>query len=130
MNIPLNILDNYAKTISTKQANMLYEHKCNKKYKKSLYENLKYQNDNSYKLYLDSFTLDNINLSVNEALAKYVNKHQLQYNVVDSGVYLYTPEPENYLSLLENLVHDGMDMNILKEIVNYDGAIKYLENLK
>ena len=129
MNIPLNILDTYAKTISTKQANMLYENKCNKKYKKPLYEHLKYQNDNSYKIYLNSFTLDEANLNVDKALARYVNKHQLQYNVVDDGVYLYTPMAENYMSLLEHLVNDGFDVNVLKNIVDTDSAVKYLESL-
>lgn len=129
MNIPLNILDEYAKVISSKQANMLYESKCNKKYKKPLYENKKYQSDDNYKLYLNSFTLDEANSSVEKALSKYVSKHNLQYNVVDDGVYLYTPMAENYMSLLENLVNDGFNVEALKNIVDTQAAVVYLENI-
>lgn len=129
MNIPLNILDEYAKVISSKQANMLYESKCNKKYKKPLYENKKYQSDDNYKLYLNSFTLDEANSSVEKALSKYVSKHNLQYNIVDDGVYLYTPMAENYMSLLENLVNDGFNVEALKNIVDTQAAVVYLENI-
>ena len=129
MNIPLNILDEYAKVISSKQANMLYESKCNKKDKKPLYENKKYQSDDNYKLYLNSFTLDEANSSVEKALSKYVSKHNLQYNIVDDGVYLYTPMAENYMSLLENLVNDGFNVEALKNIVDTQAAVVYLENI-
>ena len=113
-NIPLNILDEYAKTISSKQVKMLYESKCNKKFKKALYENMKYQNDNSFSIYLNDFTLDEAHSSVDKALVRYVRKHKLQYNKVSDGVYFYTPLEENYISLLENLVQDGFDIDLLK----------------
>lgn len=129
-NIPLHILDEYAKTISQKQVNMLYENKCNKKYKKALYEDLKYQNDNSYSIYLNDFTLDEAELSVKKALVRYVNKHKLQYNVVSDGVYFYTPLEENYIALLEDLVNDGLDVDTLKNIVEDQKAAVYLENLQ
>lgn len=128
--IPLNILDEYAKTISSKQVKMLYESKCNKKYKKVLYENMKYQNDKSYSIYLNDFTLDEANSSVDKALVRYVNKYKLQFNKVSDGVYLYTPLEENYISLLENLVQDGFDIDLLKENVDSQKATVYLEKLK
>ena len=128
-NIPLNILDEYAKTISSKQANLLYESKCHKKYKKPLYEDKKYQSDNNYKIYLNTFTLDEANSSIEKALVRYVNKHHLQYNVVNDGVYLYTPMAENYMSLLENLVNDGFNPNVLKNIVDTQAAVVYLETI-
>lgn len=128
-NIPLNILDEYAKTISSKQANMLYESKCNKKFKKALYEGMEYQNDDSYSIYLNAYTLDEAKSSVDKALVRYVNKYKLQYNVVDDGVYLYTPMAENYMGLLENLVQDGFDVEVLKTIVDTQSAVVYLENL-
>ena len=128
-NIPLNILDEYAKIISSKQANMLYESKCNKKFKKALYEGMEYQNDDSYSIYLNAYTLDEAKSSVDKALVRYVNKYKLQYNVVDDGVYLYTPMAENYMGLLENLVQDGFDVEVLKTIVDTQSAVVYLENL-
>lgn len=117
-NIPLSVLDTYARTISSKQSNMLYETKCNKKYKKKLYENMKYQNDDSYSLFLSNYTLDENNSSVEQALLKYVNKNGLQYNVISEGVYFYTPFIDNYLSLLEDLEHDGFDKKILNELAD------------
>ena len=128
-NIPLNILDEYAKTISSKQANMLYENKCQKKYKKRLYEDKAYQDDSNYHLYLSAYTLDEANSSVEKALIRYVSKHNLQYNVVDDGVYLYTALPENYISLLEHLVKDGFNANALKHVVDNDAAVVYLNKL-
>ena len=128
-NIPLNVLDEYAKTISSKQANMLYESKCNKKFKKALNEGMEYQNDDSYSIYLNAYTLDEAKSSVDKALVRYVNKYKLQYNVVDDGVYLYTPMAENYMGLLENLVQDGFDVEVLKTIVDTQEAAVYLENL-
>lgn len=129
-NIPLNILDEYAKTISSKQVKMLYESKCNKKFKKALYENMKYQNDNSFSIYLNDFTLDEAHSSVDKALVRYVRKHKLQYNKVSDGVYFYTPLEKNYISLLENLVQDGFDIDLLKENVDSQKATVYLEKLK
>ena len=128
-NIPLNLLDEYAKAISSKQANMLYENKCHKKYKKHLYEDKKYQSDDNYHIYLNSYTLDEAHSSVETALSRYVSKYKLQYNVVDDGVYLYTPLPENYMSLLENLVNDGFNKEALKNIVDMPAAVVYLEKL-
>ena len=125
-NIPLNILDNYAKSLTSKQVKMLYENKCQKKFKKPLYENLKYQSDNNYKIYLDTYTLNEANSSIDKTLLRYVNKYNLQYNVVNEGVYLYTALPENYLSLLENLLQDGFNKNSLKNNVNTKFAKHYL----
>ena len=129
-NIPLNVLDEYAKVLTTKQSNMLYENKCNKKYKKVLYEDKKYQSNSSYRIYLNAYTLDEANINVTKALARYVSKYNLQYNVVNDGVYLYTPLAENYMGLLENLVNDGFNVEALKNVVNVNEARKYLDNLK
>lgn len=128
-NIPLNVLDEYAKTISSKQSKMLYESKCKKKYKKALYEGMEYQNDDSYSIYLNAYTLDEAKSSVDKALVRYVNKYHLQYNIVDDGVYFYTPMAENYMGLLENLVNDGFDAEVLKTIVDTQEAAVYLEKL-
>ena len=107
-NIPLHVLNEYAKLLSYKQAKKLYENKCNQKYKKVINKGTEYQNKNSYSIYLDNYVLNEANLNVNTALARYVVKHQLQYNLVKEGVYFYTPLTDNYMSLLEHLVKDGV----------------------
>lgn len=128
-NISLQILDEYAKVITAKQANMLYESKCKKKFKKQLNEGMEYQNNDNFKVYLDLFTLDEANSSVEKALARYVNKYKLQYNVIKEGLYLYTPYEENYEGLLENLYNDGFDVEALKENVSSQSGRVFLEKL-
>ena len=129
-NIPLNVLDDYAMTLTTNQVKMLYENKCQKKYKKPLYEHLKYQNDNNYKIYLTEQILNKANKSLDDILLNYINKYDLQYNIVNEGINLYTPLAENYLSLLENLVQDGFKKSSLKNNVNTKFAKHYLNKLK
>ena len=128
-NIPLNVLDEYAKTITTKQSNMLYENKLNKKFKKPLYENLKYQNDDNFTLYLSSDIINEANSTLEKVLVRYVDKHHLQYNIVNKGVHLYTPMAENYLELLEHLIADGFNKNSLKKIVDTKPAKKHIEQV-
>lgn len=127
-NIPLQVLDEYAKSISYKQAKRLYEAKCDNTYKKKIYKGTQYQNKNSFSIYLDNFVLNEANLSVNKALAKYVNKHNLQYNIVKEGVYFYTPLADNYMSLLENLVNDGIDKTALIQEVD-ESTSAYIKKL-
>lgn len=128
-NIPLNILDEYAKIITSNQANMLYENKCNKKYKKKLYENKKYQSDEYYHIHLKNYILNDANISVTEALAKYANKFNLQYNILNDGIKFYTPITENYILLLKNLVNDGFNINSLCSVVESKNEKKFLKSL-
>lgn len=128
-NIPLNILDEYTKSLSSKQVKMLYESKCNKKYKKPLYEEFKYQNDKSFCIYLNEYTLDEAHFTTDKALARYTNKYNLQFNKVNDGIYFYTPLEENYMGLIKDLANDGFDLETLKEIVETQKATVYLEKL-
>lgn len=126
-NIPLNILDEYAKVLSYKQAKKLYESKINEKYKKVIYKGSEYQNKNSFSICLSNDMLNEAGINVNTALARYVDKHQLQYNCIKEGVKLYTPLVDNYISLLEHLMSDGITKKTLCE--NVDESTKaYLQN--
>ena len=49
---------------------------------------------------------------------------------LENGEDFYTPLEENYISLLENLVQDGFDIDLLKENVDSQKATVYLEKLK
>lgn len=127
MSIPLNILDEYAKIISYKQAKCLYESKLNKKYTKIIYKGTEYQNKNSFAICLNKDMLNEAGITVSKALARYVTKHNLQYNCINEGVYLYTPLVDNYISLLENLMSDGISKKTLCENVDKHTA-EYLQN--
>lgn len=127
-NIPLHVLDEYAKQISYKQAKRLYESKLNKKYKKTIYKGTEYQNKNSFSIYLDNSVLNEANISTNTALARYAAKYNLQYNCVNEGLYFYTPLAENYMQLINHLVADGINKDALAN--NADKSISsYIKKL-
>ena len=119
-NIPLNVLDEYAKLLTPKQVNKLYESKCNKKYKKPLYENKQYQSKDNYSVYLTNYILEKANSSITKVLTSYVNKFKLQYNIINEGVKLYTSNPLNYKELIEKLIDDKFNINLVKRVANKD----------
>lgn len=123
----LEVLDEYAKTLTKKQVNMLYESKCKKSYEKPLYENLKYQGKDFYNIYLDNYVMNESNLNKRIVLSRYVNKYELQYNVVNEGVYLYTNNFDNYKSLIERLVSDGVSKSSLQDVVKYPEILEMIE---
>ena len=49
---------------------------------------------------------------------------------LENGEEFSIPLEENYISLLENLVQDGFDIDLLKENVDSQKATVYLEKLK
>lgn len=127
-NIPLNILDEYAKTLTSKQVKKLYEAKCKKTYKKPLYENMKYQSDDNYQIRLTKYILEKSNSSIRDILANYANKYDLQYNIVNEDLYLYTPSKIKYKSLVENLINTGFNKQLLISIQNQN-ARKLIVNI-
>lgn len=123
----LQTLDEYAKTLSSKQVNMLYESKCGKSYKKKLFEHMKYQGDNYYRLYLDNFVMNENNLNKDKVLARYVSQYNLQYNVTNEGVYLYTPDPMAFICLNEQLIKDGVSKETLMDILDNPAILKQIK---
>lgn len=129
-NIPLNILDEYAKCLTTKQANMLYESKLNKKYKKILNEGKEYQSLTNNNIMLDKQTLKEMCLTSGNIIDRYVNKLGLQYNVFNGGIHLYTPLIESYVALLTNLMNEGLTKEKLMSLVYTEKDKNIIKNLK
>ena len=128
-NIPLQILDEYAKSLSNKQAKMLYERKLNKKYKKQLNEGMEYQSNDSNHIMLTEFMISKAKTNIGTIIEKYANKYGMQYNIFNNGIHLYTPLYENYVCLLSDLVNDGFDKGLLITMVNTEDEKELIKNL-
>lgn len=128
-NIPLEMLDKYAQTLTKRQAQMLYEHKCNKKYKKPLYENMRYQSNKNNNIMLTADMLDEAKTDIGSVIDKYANKYALQYNIFKRGIHLYTPLLENYVYLLTDLIKDGFSKRSLMNAVVTKEDKKIIKNL-
>ena len=128
-NIPLEILDKYAQTISKKQANMLYEHKFNKKYKKPLYENMRYQSVKSNNIMLTEDMLNEAHTDIGSVIDRYVDKYALQYNIFKRGIHLYTPLLEHYVCLLTDLIKNGFSKKSLINAASTKEDKKIIKNL-
>lgn len=128
-NIPLNILDEYAKTITSKQANMLYEHANNKKYQKKLLEGKEYQSSKNCEIFLTEFMINEAKTTIGEVIDRYVNKYGLQYNVFNNSIHLYSPLIENYTALLKDLVNNGFRKDLLATMVKTNAEKEMIKKL-
>ena len=128
-NIPLQILDEYAKSLSTKQAEMLYEHKLNRKYKKSLNEGKEYQTNKNSNIFLTQLMLNEAHMTIGEVIDKFVEKHDLQYNIFNNGIHLYTPYNEDYNMLLSDLVENGFSKDLLISMANTQKEKEMIQKL-
>lgn len=128
-NIPLQILDEYAKCLTNKQANMLYERKLNKKYRKQLNEGMEYQTNESNHIMLTEFMISKAKTNIGSIIERYTNKYDVQYNVFNNGIHLYTPLYENYVGLLSELIRDGFDKGLLISMVNTEDEKQLIKKL-
>lgn len=117
-NIPLDVLDAYAKRLSSKQISMLYEHKMNKPYKKALYEN----QSSLYKLYLNAYTIfEELEISKAEFLMSLNENHselmkEISYKVDSDSVTFTAKTPKLYGELLHALMNEGISASLIEDI--------------
>ena len=128
-NIPLQILDEYAKSLTNKQAKMLYEHKLNKKYRKRLNEGMQYQSNKSNNIMLTEFMIKKAKTNIGTIIERYANKYGVQYNIFNNGIHLYTPLYENYVCLLSDLINDGFDRGLLIQMVKTEDEKQLIKKL-
>lgn len=128
-NIPLEMLDKYAQILTKKQAQMLYEHKLRKNYKKPLYESMRYQSNKYNNIMLTEDMLNEAKTDIGSVIDKYVNKYGLQYNIFKRGIHLYTPLLENYVCLLTDLIKNGFKRKSLINAVITKEDKKIIKNL-
>lgn len=109
---------------------MLYEKFNGKKYRKPLYENMKYQGHDYFSLNFDKNVIKNNNTTRDNLLFEYVNPFNLQFNFYDGGLIVYTNDLENYIKLHEKLLQDGYSKNTLISMGNGNETIVNIIDMK
>lgn len=97
-------LDEYAKRLTQKQANMLYENRMHKKYKKMLCEAHAMNENEDFSLYLDDAAFYDVSRA--EVLAEIIGIDQsVKSRTTPTGIYFYTDMPDVYVDII-NTIND------------------------
>ena len=100
-------LDEYAKRLTQKQANMLYENRMHKKYKKMLCEAHTMNEDEDYSLYLDDAAFYDVSRA--EVLAEIIGIDQsVKSRTTPTGIYFYTDMPDVYVDIINTINDYGL----------------------
>lgn len=95
-------LDEYAKRLTQKQANMLYENRMHKKYKKMLCEAHTINEDEDFSLYLDDAAFYEVSRA--EILAEITGIDQsVKSRTTPTGIYFYTDMPDVYVDIINTI---------------------------
>ena len=100
-------LDEYAKRLTKKQANMLYENRMHKKYKKMLCEAHTMNEDEDFSLYLDDAAFYDVSRA--ELLAEIIGIDQsVKSRTTPTGIYFYTDMPDVYVDIINTINDYGL----------------------
>ena len=100
-------LDEYAKRLTKKQANMLYENRMHKKYKKMLCEAHTMDEDEHFSLYLDDAAFYDVSRA--EVLAEIIGIDQsVKSRTTPTGIYFYTDMPDVYVDIINTINDYGL----------------------
>ena len=100
-------LDEYAKRLTQKQANMLYENRMHKKYKKMLCEAHTMDEDEDFSLYLDDAAFYDVSRA--EVLAEIIGIDQsVKSRTTPTGIYFYTDMPDVYVDIINTINDYGL----------------------
>ena len=100
-------LDEYAKRLTQKQANMLYENRMHKKYKKMLCEAHTMNEDEDFSLYLDDAAFYDVSRA--EVLAEIKDIDQsVKSRTTPTGIYFYTDMPDVYVDIINTINDYGL----------------------
>ena len=100
-------LDEYAKRLTQKQANMLYENRMHKKYKKMLCEAHTMNEDEDFSLYLDDAAFYDVTRA--EVLAEIIGLDQsVKSRTTPTGIYFYTDMPDVYVDIINTINDYGL----------------------
>ena len=100
-------LDEYAKRLTQKQANMLYENRMHKKYKKMLCEAHTMDEDEHFSLYLDDAAFYDVSRA--EVLAEIIGLDQsVKSRTTPTGIYFYTDMPDVYVDIINTINDFGL----------------------
>ena len=100
-------LDEYAKRLTQKQANMLYENRMHKKYKKMLCEAHTMNEDEDFSLYLDDAAFYYVSRA--EVIAEITGIDQsVKSRTTPTGIYFYTDMPDVYVDIINTINDYGL----------------------
>ena len=100
-------LDEYAKRLTQKQANMLYENRMHKKYKKMLCEAHTIDENEDFSLYLDDAAFYDVSRA--EVLAEIIGIDQsVKSRTTPTGIYFYTDMPDVYVDIINTINDFGL----------------------
>ena len=100
-------LDEYAKRLTQKQANMLYENRMHKKYKKMLCEAHVMDENEHFSLYLDDAAFYDVSRA--EVLAEITGIDQsVKSRTTPTGIYFYTDMPDVYVDIINTINDFGL----------------------
>jgi hypothetical protein len=106
-NFTLEQLDAYARSLTTKQTNMLYENRLHKTYK-PLNEAFEPDADEYYTIFLNNQTLRENGSNAAKVVMQVVpNKDYIKYKATNYGVYFYVTIKQDYEELLQILAGLG-----------------------
>lgn len=95
-NISLSTLDEFAKRISSKQVNMLYENRMHKKYSKKVFESSADIFADNFCLYVAKTNYETKFLQAELIADVAENVSDCNYKVTETGIYFYTELPDAY----------------------------------
>ena len=100
-------LDEYAKRLTQKQANMLYENRMHKKYKKMLCEAHTMNEDEDFSLYLDDAAFYDVSRA--EVFVEIIGLDQsVKSRTTPTGIYFYTDMPDVYVDIINTINDYGL----------------------
>ena len=106
-NFTLEQLDAYARSLTTKQTNMLYENRLHKAYK-PLNEAFEPDADEYYTIFLNNQALRENGSNAAKVVMQVVpNKDYIKYKATNYGVYFYVTIKQDYEELLQILAGLG-----------------------
>lgn len=120
--ISMELLDAYAKRISTKQARMLYEHKTNQKYKtKPLFEKMKPYTQ-KYVAYVNAYTIaDELGVNKSELIMEMHENYKslleaLSYKIDSDAITFQTDSKQTFDSLINAFREIGFSEEAISSI--------------
>ena len=112
----LATLDKYARSLTSRQTNMLYENRMHKKYK-PLNEAFEPDADEYFSVFVSNDALDKHDSNrANIVLQIAAGKDYIKYKATNYGVWFYVTIPDDYIELLGILKDAGYADDIMDSV--------------
>ena len=110
------ILDRYAKSLTTRQTNMLYENRMHKKYK-PLNEAFEPDADEYFSVFVPNASLEKHDTNRAKIVLQIAaGKDYIKYKATNYGVWFYVTIPDDYIELLGILKDEGYADDIMDSV--------------